>query len=76
MEPLFKRVILKQDKPVEDVFSEAKPKAYLYQVAIDCDERIKNNINREVKYTSGDIIDEDQDFDYILLHETSLLYFV
>lgn len=76
MEPLFRRVVIKQEKQPEDAYAEVKLKAYLHKVAADCDERLQNKIGKEIKYTTGDIVDTDQEFDYILLHETSLLYFV
>jgi len=76
MEPLFKRVIIRQEKQPEDVFAEVNLKAYLYKVADDCDDRLKNSLGKEVKYTAGDLVEEDEKFNYLLLHETSLLYFV
>lgn len=76
MEPLFKRVVIKQEKQPEDVFAEVKLKAYVHKVSTDCDERVQNSVGKEVKYTAGDVIDQDDEFNYLLLHETSLLYFV
>jgi len=78
MKPLFQRVLLKVEKlDAQDPFLDevVKPKVFLVDAAVDCNKAVLAHIGSEVIFNGvvNEQIEEDQDFKFVLTHETNLL---
>jgi len=80
MGPLFKRVVLKILKTTPpDLFAEvqAEPRPILHDYSHDCDIALHNNVGKEVMFNGviTEVLEDNDDYQLVITHETNLLYF-